>query len=412
MPLRKAVVILLILLFQLTIIVSPAMSAPQVVGEAAILLDSKTGKVLYDKNGHASMAPASTTKVLTVAVALEAGKLDDVVTISKTAATQEGSSIYSREGEKFTLKQLLYAVMLQSANDGAMAVAEHIGGSKEQFDELMNKKAREWGAKNSHFANPNGLPNPDHYTTAYDMAMITKHAMTNPMFRQIVSTEVIDLPRTDPQSPKRFWNHNKLIRKGGRYFYEGANGVKTGYTVEAQQCLVSSANRKDQEFVAVVFASAGGSIWTDSQSLLDYGFANFRTVQLVAPGVSIKEVPVKGGAGRVKLVTESGLYYTLGNNEQLNPTSKIELFPEISAPIETGQKLGEVRYYREGTEIGAVSLVAEGKVAKKALARPAVVGPVLGGSAIIGGALLLGAAKRRRRRQRRYKTALNRNIFR
>jgi len=410
MPVRKAVILLLILL-QFVMTVPPAWSAPVIVGQAAVLLDSKTGKVLYNKNGHARMAPASTTKVLTVAVALEQGKLDDIVAVSKNAASQEGSSIYSTEGEKFTLEQLLYAVMLESANDCAVAVAEHIAGSVEKFAALMNNKAREWGARDSNFINPNGLPVPNHYTTAYDLAMITKHAMANAKFRELTSTEFRDIPRQNPLSPRRVWNHNKLIR-GGHWYYQGANGVKTGYTREAKQCLVSSANRGGQEFIAVVLGSEGNNIWTDSTSLLDYGFANYRTVQLIAPGAKIKEVPVNRGVSGVSLVTETGLYYTAAKNEQVRTTSKVELYPDISAPVATGQKLGDIRFYKDGHEIGAASLVADGKVAKKPLARPSVIGPVFGGSAIIGLVILYSAARRRRTRRQRYKSALHRNLFR
>lgn len=411
MPVRKIAILLLTLILQFAVMIPPVWSAPVVVGRAAILIDSKSGKVLFDKNIDARMFPASTTKVLTAAVALEKGKLDDVVTVSKRASSQEGSSIYSTEGEKFRLEQLLYALLLESANDTAVAIAEHIAGSVENFADLMNAKAREWGAKNSHFVNPNGLPDPDHYTTAYDLAMITKHAMANPKFREIVATEYKDIPRINPLSPRRVWNHNKIIR-GGHWYYKGANGVKTGYTTEARQCLVSSANRDGQEFIAVVLGSEGANIWTDSTALLDYGFANFRTVEVVAPGEGIKEVPVKKGASRVKLLTETGLYYTAAKNEEINTTSKVELFPEISAPIVKGQKLGEIMYLKDGREIGRVSLVAAEKVDKKTLVGSSVIGPVFGGSAVIGLALLFGAARRRKFRRRRYKTALHRNSFR
>ncbi len=410
MSVRK-VAILLLTFMLMGLFVLPAWSIPAVVGQAAVLIDSKTGKVLYNKNMHVPLPPASTTKVLTVAVALEQGKLDDIVTVSKNAAAQEGSSIYSTEGEKFTLEQLLYAVMLGSANDSAVAVAEHIAGSVENFSGLMNKKAREWGAKNSNFVNPNGLPAPNHYTTAYDLAMITGHAMTIPKFRELTSTDFKDIPRVNPLSPKRIWNHNKLIR-GGKWYYHGANGVKTGYTREAKQCLVSSAIRNNQEFIAVVLASEGNNIWTDTQSLLDYGFANFRTIQLVAPGAHVKEVAVRRGVSDVRLVTEAGVYYTAASGEQVNTTSRVELFPEITAPIVAGQKLGEVRYYKENREIGTVGLIAAGQVARKPLASPAVIGPLFGGTAIIGLMVMFGFVRRSRMRRRRYKTTLHRNIYR
>lgn len=410
MPVRKvAIMLLTLMLIHIATVVSPAWSTPAVVGRAAVLIDSKTGKVLYNKNGDVRMAPASTTKVLTAAVALEEGKLDDIVTVSKNASSQEGSSIYSTEGEKFTLEQLLYALLLESANDSAVAIAEHIAGSVEKFTELMNAKAREWGARNSNFENPNGLPDPNHYVTAYDLAQITRHAMTIPKFREITATEYYDIPRQNPLSPKRVWNHNKLIR-GGQWYYKGANGGKTGYTREAKQCLVSSASRDGQEFIAVVLGSEGNNIWTDSKSLLDFGFANFRSVQLVAPGTKITEVPVKSGVSGVRLITETGLYYTAAKNEQVNASSKVELFPEITAPIAEGQKLGEVRYFKDGRDVGAVSLVAAGKVNRKPLAEPSVIGPVFGGAAFIGLVILFSA--RRRKFRRRYRKSMHRNLFR
>jgi D-alanyl-D-alanine carboxypeptidase (penicillin-binding protein 5/6) len=276
--------LIVMLLFQNPL---PAAAAPEIVGEAAALIDDRNGQFLYEKNPSERLYPASTTKILTAVIALENGKLGDRVTIPAEACNVEGSAVGLNEGEQMSLEDLLYALLLNSGNDTAIAIAIHTAGSVDKFTDLMNKKAAELGAVNSHFNNPNGLPDPNHYSTAHDMALISYYAMQNPEFRKIVATKIRTIERSDPTAQTYLENHNRLL-----WNYEGTIGLKTGYTEEAGQCLVSAANRNGRELLAVVMKTEGSNIWTDSTALLDYGFDAYNNVSLIEAGKNIGEVPV------------------------------------------------------------------------------------------------------------------------
>ena len=243
-----------------------APTAPSIEAEAACLIVADTQKILYDKKKDAIMYPASTTKIMTLLTALHHGKPDDVVTIGPDAAGVEGSSLELRTGNRLTLKELLTGMMLVSGNDAAEAVAQHLGGgSTNQFVFWMNQEAERIGADRTHFTNPHGLPDPiNHYTTAYDMARITAQGYKNPEFVRIVSSASADVHFLN-RSAFHVSNTNKLLRQ-----YKGANGVKTGYTEEAGECLVAGAQRNGVQLIAVIFNS--DYRWKDAQKLLDYGF--------------------------------------------------------------------------------------------------------------------------------------------
>lgn len=219
---KKNVVCIFILLSLIFIPVKPT-HALGVSAQYACLIDSLSGKVLYEKNAYARHSMASTTKIMTALVALENGNMDDVVTVSANAAGTEGSSIYLKAGEKITLQNLLYGLMLESGNDAAIAIAEHIGGSVERFAEMMNEKAASIGANNTQFKNPNGLDEEGHYTTAYDLALITREALRNKNFAEIVATKQKTIRNLDESFPRSLSNHNKLLS-----LYSGCDGVKTG----------------------------------------------------------------------------------------------------------------------------------------------------------------------------------------
>jgi D-alanyl-D-alanine carboxypeptidase (penicillin-binding protein 5/6) len=238
---------------------------PNIVAQSAAVIDSYTGEFLLTKNENALEYPASSTKILTALLVIEAGDLDKLVTIDLSDTKVEPSNLELKPGEQYTRRQLIYGLMLKSANDVAMALARDNAGSVEAFAEKMTRRAEELGATNSHFANPHGLHDPNHYTTAHDLALIARTAMEQPFFRQVVSTIYYTW-----KSPKgavyQLRNHNRLLRH-----FAGCNGLKTGYTRAAQQVLVSSALREGHEVVSVVLHTDKPGIWEDSKALLTYG---------------------------------------------------------------------------------------------------------------------------------------------
>ena len=261
---------------------------PQVTATAAIVMEVSTGRVIYQRNAWLKMFPASTTKIMTLVMALERGGLDDIVTVSPTAFGVEGSSLYLEQNDKMPLGELLEGMILLSGNDAATAVAEHCAGSVSNFASQMTKRAKELGAVNTNFTNPHGLPDENHYTTAFDLATITAHGFKLKKFAEIVSLQEKNYQWLHGDD-KRLETENQMLK-----IYRGANGVKTGYTQVAGRCLVSSAKRGNVQLVAVVLDSL--LMWHDSVALLDYGFANFnpRDVKKVTTEkVAEKKIPEK-----------------------------------------------------------------------------------------------------------------------
>ncbi len=356
---------LMLLFFALVLCPLPVQAEPELVGEAAALIDSRNGQLLFEKNSTKRMYPASTTKILTAIIALERGNLDDIVSIPRVACNIEGSAIGLQEEERITLNDLLYALMLNSGNDTAVAIACHIGGSVEEFTRMMNELAVRIGAENSNFKNPNGLPDPDHYTTARDMALIAHYAMQNPEFRKIVSTRSTTIQRDVPDAQIYLENSNKLL-----WNYDGTIGIKTGYTNDARQCLVSAAARQDREMIAVVFKSEGNNIWSDSRALLDYGFNEFTKISLIDAGKCVAEVPVQYGVTEtVPVQTGFSLTYNIPVNSREKIDQEILLDNSLVAPVKAGSKVGELVFYAGDRELGRVDLLAQRDVERKILAR-------------------------------------------
>ena len=245
-------------------------SSAQVIARAAVVIDSENGRTLYAKNPDLRMYPASTTKVITAIIAIESGRLDEVVTIRQSDVRVEPSIIGLVPGERIVLRDLVYGVMLRSGNDAARAVARHLAGSEAQFAVLMNTKALKLGCTSTHFTNPHGLPNPKHYTSARDLGRIMRYAMHNPEFRAVTGAKLYH--STSSVRARDFYNKNKLLR-----LYKGAIGGKPGYTRAAQQTLVASASRSGHELVVVCLASRGRALWTDASRLLDLGFTRVAT---------------------------------------------------------------------------------------------------------------------------------------
>jgi len=233
--------------------------------QSAALVDSYSGEFLYTKNPDAKEYPASSTKILTALIVIEAGNLDQLVTVAPEDTKVEPSSLDLKPGQQFTRRQLLFGMLLKSANDVAMCLARDNAGSVPAFAEKMNLRAAELGATSSHFVNPHGLHDPNHYTTAHDLVLIARAAMQQPLFRQIVST-IYYTWRTPTGQVEELRNHNRLLRH-----FAGCNGLKTGYTRPAQQVLVSSALRGGHEVISVVLHTDKPGIWVDSKTLLTYG---------------------------------------------------------------------------------------------------------------------------------------------
>lgn len=244
--------------------------AQGVSAQSAILMEQTSGRVLFEKDAHTKRRIASITKIMTAILAIESGKLDDMVTVSARAVRAEGSSIYLKEGEKIKLRDLVYGLMLRSGNDAAVAIAEHVGGSVEGFVFLMNEKAAEIGMRDTHFANPHGLDDAEnHYSTAYDMALLMRYAMYNDTFRKISGTKVYRAPNPDEKWDRIWRNKNKLLTN----LYEYCTGGKTGYTKRAKRTLVTSAEKDGLELIAVTLNAPDD--WNDHISMYEYGFDHY-----------------------------------------------------------------------------------------------------------------------------------------
>lgn len=321
--------------------------------KSACLINSLTGEVIFEKNADEQLPMASTTKIMTAAVAIENSSMDEIVEISKNAERQQGSSAYIRAGKTMYMEDLLYGLMLNSGNDAAVAIAEHISGTSEAFAELMTKKAKEIGAENTSFANPNGLDAENHFTTARDLAKITRYAMSNEDFSKIVSTKEILKHPIGSDEELWFINHNKLLKR-----YDGCIGVKTGFTKTAGRCLVSAAARDGMTFIAVTLND--GMDWNDHAEMLDYAFDMYSPKEIIAEGESIKVASVKGH--KYSFVTASAFNIPYREGSMLPIDIETHMSDEPLCPINAGEKVGymEIRY--GGEIIGSVDIISESDI--------------------------------------------------
>ncbi|MBR3964346.1 MAG: D-alanyl-D-alanine carboxypeptidase [Clostridia bacterium] len=330
--------------------------APTVSASAAVLLDASNGsrRILWSRNGNERMSPASTTKVMTTLVAIEALPLSHKVTIPAEAVGVEGSSVYLTEGEEFTLEELLYCVMLESANDAATAVALAVAGSVEAFAALMNAKAAELGLENTHFVNPHGLDAEGHYTSAGDLALILAAALENEAFSKISATYKTTVG--GPEGARLLVNHNRLLRS-----YEGSLGGKTGYTRASGRCLVSAAEREGLRLVAVTLADPDD--WQDHTALLDAGFDQLCAVRLTVDGEL--SVAIAGGEQEsLRCVCATSPIAVL-RTQHGEITHEIEMERTLVAPVAAGDRVGRVVFYCDGAPIGESTIVTEYSAARK-----------------------------------------------
>lgn len=342
---------------------------PNINAEGAISVELSTGKVVYEKNAHQKMYPASTTKVMTALLVLENCSLDEKAKVSYEAiqAVPEGySNANLQVGEEMSIKDLLYALMLPSANEAANVLAEHVAGSVESFSTMMNTRAEELGCETTYFVNPNGVHNENHYSSPYDLYLIAKEAMKNETFRKIVSTAKYTLPATEiyPKNDRTFTNTNKLIiynnsNRADNYYYKDAIGIKTGFTSQAGNCLISAASRDGLEFISVVLNAKltddGLSYrFLDSIELFNYDYDNYEFTTLNEADKKLESIEIKNATKDTKnLDVHIKDSITVLKNKEI---SKESITPEITykenllAPIIKGGEIGEIKYNVEGIE--------------------------------------------------------------
>lgn len=355
-----------------------ALEAPEIQSEAALLADLNTGRILYSKNSQKKIYPASTTKILTAIIALEYGELDDVLTASVSALspiTNEDSHMGLLIGEQLTLEQLLYGMMIYSANDASNVIAEYIGGTTENFVEIMNQELEEIGAENTHFSNAYGIHDQNHYTTAEDMLKITRYAMQNETFREIVDTEIYKIAPTEQYPNERVLPNTNLFvgsYRSTEFFDPNVTGIKTGSTSDAGHCLVTSALKDETELVTLVFkAPDKNTSYTDSKALLDLGFANYTQTTIASPDTIVLDSKVYEAKDdtRVALTVDSEVKALLpkDTNVQEAVTSEHSLPKQIKSPIKKGDPIATITYKYNGNEIGTANLIAANDVERNNL---------------------------------------------
>jgi len=323
---------------------------PSVSAKSAILIDASSGRIIYEKNAELRLPMASTTKIMTALVALEEGDPEATVEIDPRAVGIEGSSAYLVAGERLTLRELVYCLMLASANDAAAAIAYALSGGIEGFAALMNEKAVELGLSNTRFENPHGLDSKDHYTTAHDLARLTAHALKNADFAKIVATNSF-VAESDTAKHTLF-NHNRLLRS-----YRGCIGVKTGYTKISGRCLVSAAERGGLRLICVTLSAPDD--WNDHKAMLDYGFAHYYAKPLCTVGESFYELPVVSGErGRVFCCAADSAYITLPSGADGEIHCVIECPRFLWKLPRNGDRLGRLLFFENGKLAATVDLVA------------------------------------------------------
>ena len=307
--------------------------------KAMCVMETSSKRVLASKNEDTKLAMASTTKIMTAITAIESGKdLDKVFEISPKAVGVSGTSLYLRQGEKFTLRDLLYGLMLISGNDASVAIGEYVGGNVKTFIEMMNKKAKSIGAENSHFDNTHGLDSKTHYTTARDLALITSYAMQNPVFKEIVSTTNTKITNSDGKT-RYLKNKNKLLTS-----LEGCNGVKTGFTDDAGRCLVTSCERDGMDVICVVLNC--GPMFEESAQLIEKAFNEYHLIDLTSIYAFPSKLPVKEGRAEYVSIGTTGKYlYPLKASELKKVKYTCDLPDSLEAPVSKGDEIGEVKIF-------------------------------------------------------------------
>lgn len=336
-------------------------------GKAVILMDAKSGRVLYENNSHEKLPPASLTKIMTGFLISENGNLDRKVTISEHAAGTPECTVYLEPGEVLTRMDLLYAAMLPSANDACVALAESIAGSEEDFINMMNRRADTLGLHNTHFVNPHGLHHENHYSTAYDLALLTKAALANPIFAEVVGAQRKVIPwNSRPDEDRILLNQNRLLHR-----YDDAIGVKTGYTRQAGNCVVGAAQRGDMLLIAVSMNSS--TVYEDLETLFDYGFNNYHMAHLADTRDVSWDIMIEDGeSATVTAIPAADLQVAVTDEEVPYLAYSLATKPKVSAPIMNGDLLGTCVIYLKGEPIGLIDVIAKNNVGIKSMEPPAL----------------------------------------
>ncbi|MBE5793299.1 MAG: D-alanyl-D-alanine carboxypeptidase [Clostridiales bacterium] len=325
--------------------------------KAAVLIERNTGNILLCANENTPLPMASTTKVMTALMALELGNMDDIVTVGRNAYGVPGTSIYLSEGEKISLRDLLYGLLMASGNDAAVAIAEHIGGDVDTFCRMMTERAAELGCRHTVFINPNGLPAQGHQTTAYDLALIAREAMNHPLFREIVSTRRASIPWEGRSYHRILNNKNRLLTD-----YDGATGIKTGYTKAAGRCLVFGAKRNGLEVIGVVLCC--GDWFDEAARLMDLGFAKYEYFTAFSQGEAVRQVPVADGVSETVSVLASQTLAAPLPKGYL-PALVLDLPEKLPAGLTAGDQVGTAQLVLEGRVLHSVTLVAGDTIGKR-----------------------------------------------
>lgn len=362
---RTALLLSLVFLFNIPAVSALAAVELPIKAESAVLLDAYSGKVLYEKEPHKKLYPASMTKLMTLVLAMDAlregkVKMTDILTASPNAASYRGSRIFLTAGEKLLFKDMLLGVALASGNDASVAVAEHIAGSHEAFVDLMNKKAAELGMLDTHFANCNGLHDPNHYTSAYDFAQLGLYALKYPELLAMTSTKHYRI-RENTKKPFQYDNTNKLL-----WFYKGVDGFKTGWTADAKYCFTGTVERNGMRLVSTVMGvTEKGGHFADTKTLYNWGFSQYAFKEFYKPTDVVDTVKVgKGQAENVNVVPEKKVGITLPKGKEKSVSIAAQTVNAVNAPVVKGQTLGAVTVTQDGQIMETVNLVAAEDVRK------------------------------------------------
>lgn len=366
----KGIRMLLIIVLLFTFSAPQAAAQPfQINAKSAVLIDQATGTVIYEKNQHDPLPPASVTKIMTMLLAMEAIDsnritLNDKVTISDLASSMGGTQLYLEPGEEKTVEELMKGIAIRSANDASVAIGEHISGTEELFVQRMNERAKELGMNNTTFVNSSGLPDEGHAMSAYDVALMSRELLKHKDVHRWLTTWMDSVAVGRRQSVQELVNTNRLIRS-----YDGANGIKTGSTGEAGYCLSASATRGNTTFIAVVLGAPTSAIrFSEASRLLDYGFANFSTAAITTKNSTVATVPVqKGVLLEAEVIAKEDLKLLVKKGEEDKVKREVIIPQYLQAPIQKGEKIGEVIALIDGKEMGRVDIVAAENIERASL---------------------------------------------
>ncbi|MFA6848834.1 MAG: D-alanyl-D-alanine carboxypeptidase family protein [Selenomonadaceae bacterium] len=362
MKLVQRVVLLLGIVFLLqSTVVAQATAVDSLTADAAILIEASTGKVLFEKNADKREYPASTTKMMTLLLALENCNLNDIVKVKADAAAVGGSSMKLETGDEIQMGELLQGMMLASGNDATVAVADYMTSSMGDFTATMNKKAKELGATNTNFVNSSGLPDINHYSTARDLSKIAAYGYRNPTFRSIVSVKEKNIQWVKPAKKHfTFENTNELLKED-----DNINGIKTGYTRAAGECLVASSERNGVNLIAVVLHANDGCRFTEAETLLDYGFTKVSMEKAFSKNELVKPVYVRGGKGyKITARPQKHICYPVSDGDKKRYSVKYDMPNFVDAPVSAGQRVGALCILYNGKEVDRVDMVADSSMGK------------------------------------------------